>query len=215
MHQKWGSPDDMIVTRRAEDRASMAVLGADGHHLSLTDCIYRGDPRTGMWYYNSDADIFGDIHPLDLNLATDIATAVAELVTFGSRPIIYAPLGVGHHVDHQLAHAAAWQLREQGQRVVFYEDYPYVDPRYPFTPYSAENRHGLAVTLASGRTAELHPQLCPLSAENLQAKIDSVRAYSSQLQILFGGEEAMAAHVRNYALFVGQSSPAERIWVSP
>jgi hypothetical protein len=127
--------------------------------------------------------------------------------------MIYAPLGVGHHVDHQLALIAAWQLYEQGYTVVFYEDYPYADSHYPFTSYGAENRHTLAVTLATRKAAKLQPQLHPLSTKNLQAKIDSIGAYASQLQILFGDEAAMAAYVRDYALYVGQGSPAERVWV--
>jgi LmbE family N-acetylglucosaminyl deacetylase len=190
----------------------MARLGADYRLLAWLDCIYREGPERGVWYYNSAPEIFGEVQPDDWPLAAEIAAALVELIPNKDTVTIYAPLTVGHHVDHQLTHKAAWQLREQGYSVAFYEDYPYVDPRYPFTHLGAGNTYNLAAALAALRPAQLNPQLHLISEENLRAKIDSIRAYSSQLPVLFGGEEAMAKYVREYALYVGEGNPAERIW---
>ncbi len=214
MHQSWGNPAGAVATRQAEDQASLAILGADYVRLNLADCIYRGRPEAGEWYYTSDAAIFGQVHPADTSLAGAIAAGIAELVPAGAETILYAPLSAGHHVDHQLAHAAAWQLRRQGWQVLFYEDYPYVDPAYPFTrpaqPWEAE--HDLVTTLARRQSAQLLPQISYFSEEDLRAKIKSVAAYASQLAVLFGGEAAMAARLADYALAVGQGQPAERFW---
>jgi LmbE family N-acetylglucosaminyl deacetylase len=213
MHQQWGDPGDVVAARQAEDQASMKILGVDEYRLTLLDCIYRGKPAAGVWYYNSDSDLFGDIHPDDLSLTDQIAQAVAKLTPDPNSPLIYAPLTVGHHVDHQLAHTAAWKLYDQGYRLVFYEDYPYVDPNYPFTRHGAGNKYDLAAALATPRPAKLKPELRYLSEENLQAKIDSIQAYATQLNILFGGAAAMERYVREYALHVGAGRLAERVWL--
>jgi LmbE family N-acetylglucosaminyl deacetylase len=214
MHRHWGSPADVVGARQAEDRASMAILGADYLRLNLLDCIYRGRPEAGEWYYTGEADLFGQVHPAETGAAAAIAAAFLELVPFQPDTVVYAPLAVGHHVDHQLAHAAVWQLRQQGWTIAFYEDYPYADPGYPFTrpanPW--EHGHTLAAALAARAPAKLQPQLCYLSEADLQARIDSVAAYASQAPVLFGSQAAMAHHLRQYALRAGQGQPAERTW---
>jgi LmbE family N-acetylglucosaminyl deacetylase len=213
LHLSWGNPDGVVATRLAEDQASMKILGADSHRLPFLDCIYRGQPETDLWYYNSEPDIFGEIHSDDLPLASEIAAVLVELFPQKSETVIYAPLTVGHHVDHQLTHTAAWKLYQQGYSIVFYEDYPYADPHYPFTHHGAENQYDLAAALAAPRPKKLTPQIRPISEENLKAKLESIRAYGSQLQILFGGEAAMTRHVREYVRYIGEGSPAERIWL--
>lgn len=213
LHQDWGNPGDVVATRRREDEAALAILGVEGHYLFLPDCIYRGTALAGPWYYNSDADIFGQVHPADLALAAEIAQAVAERVTQPGETVIYAPLGVGHHVDHQLTHQAAWQLREQGYTLIFYEDYPYADPHYPFTRFGEDNFYNLAEALKEPRPARVSPQLYPFEEADLQAKIKSVAAYSSQASVLFGGEAAIASHLRTFAFYIGQDRPAERFWM--
>jgi LmbE family N-acetylglucosaminyl deacetylase len=210
MHARWGDPADVVATRRAEDQASVTVLGADFQRLGFKDCIYRGQPRAGEWYYNRNADIFGTIHPADKALSDEIARAVIELVS-KERTLIYAPLTVGHHVDHQLTHLAAWQLHQMGYTVSFYEDYPYADPEY--RPYDSNNSYPLQTTLATLQAADLQPELRFLSEANLAAKIDSIRAYASQLEMLFGDDAKMATRVRDYALQVGDGQLAERIWI--
>jgi LmbE family N-acetylglucosaminyl deacetylase len=213
LHRDWGDPGDAVATRRREDEAALAILGAAGHYLFLPDCIYRGASPAGPWYYNSDADIFGQVHPADMALAAEITQAGVEQVPQRSETVIYAPLGVGHHVDHQLTHRAAWQLRAQGYHIIFYEDYPYADPQYPFTRFGEGNQYDLAEALKEPRPARLSTHLYPLEEDDLQAKIRSVAAYASQLSSLFGSEAAMATHLRNFAFYIGQDRPAERFWM--
>lgn len=212
MHRAWGDPADVVAARQAEDQASLAVLGADYLRLNFTDCIYRGHPDRGQWFYNNDAELFGAVHPDDETLIQQIAAALLELIPLEEETIVYAPLSVGHHVDHQLVHAAAWELRRQGWPIAFYEDYPYADPGSRFAA-AGWSQYALAPTLAAQQAANLQPHLRFLSEENLQAKIDSVRAYGSQLETLFGSETAMTQQLHRYALHLGEGQPAERIWV--
>ena len=212
MHDGWATPGDVVAIRRAEDKAAMEILGVDYQLLDFTDCIYRGLPEEKIWYYNSNTDLFSQIHPTDLGLKHELSQTIARFISTDA--IIYAPLAVGHHVDHQLTHAAGLELRQQGYQVVFYEDYPYSDPNYPFTraPLEIETKHTLAATLV-GRQDLLQPEQRVLSPADLQAKLDSVRAYTSQMSMLFGGEAAMEEYITTYALTVGQGQPAERIWL--
>lgn len=207
MHRAWGAAGNVVAARQAEDQAAMQILGADYLRLNFTDCIYRGQPHTGEWYYTSDEDIFGKVHPAEIGLATSMANAVVEMAPAGDSTTLYAPLGVGHHVDHQLAHAAAWQLRGRGYRVLFYQDYPYADPafanRYP---------HTLEVTLAKRQAVNLQPRLYPLAEADLAAKIAAIRCYGSQLPILFNSHTNVEGYIRNYARHVGKGQPAARLW---
>ncbi|GAB4412521.1 MAG: PIG-L family deacetylase [Anaerolineae bacterium] len=212
MHQAWGNPADVIAVRQAEDRDSLAVLGADYLRLNFNDCIYRGHPERGQWFYNNDSELFGAIHPDDEPLIHQLVAALLELIPYEAETTIYAPLSVGHHVDHQLVHAAAWELRRQGWPIAFYEDYPYADPGSRFAA-AGWSQYALAPTLAAQQAARLQPHLRFLTEENLQAKLNSIRAYRSQLETLFGSEAAMTQQLRHYALRVGQGRLAERVWV--
>ncbi|MBN1219754.1 MAG: PIG-L family deacetylase [Anaerolineae bacterium] len=208
LHASWGNPDDIVATRRAEDRASMAILGADYLWLDFVDCIYRGNPEKGEWFYLNNDDLFGQVHPADLALVDKIVQAVVERIPKKKTTVVYAPLSIGHHVDHQLTHAAAWQLQQRGWPVVFFEDYPYVDSER-FVGWNLE------VVLAHLRQMNRHlkPRLQTFSEKDLQAKVDSIRAYASQLVALFNSEMEMAERVRGYAGQVGEGRAAERIWL--
>lgn len=213
MHRIWGDPGDIIATRRAEDQAAMAILGLEAAYLDFTDCIYRADPATGQWFYTSDAELFGEVRPGDLPLAQEIAAAVAALPISKAGTTIYAPLTVGHHVDHQLTHRAARLLLAQRYRVVFYEEFPYADPNYPYRHRPGEsNPYNLAFALAEPDKAGCQPDRIELSAADLVAKVESIQAYASQMRLLFGDAASMADYVRGYAWQVGQDGPAERLW---
>lgn len=212
LHEQWGNPGDVVAMRQTEDQNSLAILGADYLRLNFSDCIYRGEAQHNEWYYNSVDDLFGPIHPGDQSMVAKIVEAVVELVPLEAGLTLYAPLAVGHHVDHQVVNAAAWQLYQHGWRVLFYEDYPYTDPD---SLYAAQGRtvYTLENTLTIPQNAALQPQLHFLTEDNLQAKISSVTAYGSQLESLFGSESAMAERLRGYARRVGEGRLAERVWV--
>ena len=211
LHKTWGDPEDVVATRRAEDQAALAILGADYVRLNFTDCIYRGDAQAQAWYYPSDSDIFGEIHPAEHGLSNEMMRQIVEAAPHWQDARLYAPLAVGHHVDHQLARTAAWQLWLQGWDVSFYEDYPYADPDDTFR--KGHRAYDLKATLATWPEAKLQPRLRSLSAENLEAKINSIRAYFSQIPLLFKSETDMKQRVHTYALYVGEGSLAERIWI--
>jgi LmbE family N-acetylglucosaminyl deacetylase len=209
-HQRMGEVNDLISIRRAEDRSAMAVLGAESHWLTLQDAIYRGS-STGEWYYTSLADLFGSIHAGDRDLLRVIAAALTRCCEYARDPVFYAPLAVGRHVDHQLTHEAAWLLHEQGHSVAFYEEFPYSDPECSPIAQAADSsslQQAVAAIQARGASCE-HGYLDEV---DLQARIDSVCTYRSQLGSLLAPAELVSKQIRAFTRSYSPSRMVERLW---
>ena len=201
VHRSWGDPPDVLDMRTAEERMAMKVLGAEYRLLDAPEAMYRGPSGGGGWYYESREALFGEVHPDECYLPSQLAAVVDEMVPAGEVTIA-APLAVGHHVDHELTHAAARLLRHRGHEVVFYEDYPYAQ------------RPGLLEKAREAHAAQhWSARLVALTAADLAAKITALKAYRSQVPGLFGREEYMADLVTFYAEQVGGGKPAERVWL--
>src|SRR5215208_3138240 len=120
MHERWGlSANEVIASRQAEEAAAADVLGAQTRVLPFRDAIYRGD------YYQSNEDLFGAPSSEEASLPAAIAASIELGESPDASTRIYAPLGVGKHVDHQIVHLAARELARRGWDVWFYEDIPY------------------------------------------------------------------------------------------
>src|SRR5437867_4279280 len=68
LHERWQTPVEAVAVRRAEDLAALKVLGAEGTHLSVPDCIYRVDGVSGRYLYDSEESLFGELDLAELNL---------------------------------------------------------------------------------------------------------------------------------------------------
>jgi LmbE family N-acetylglucosaminyl deacetylase len=123
LEERWQLGESPIQGRRAEDLAAAKVLGAEAEFGPYADCVYRIDPETGKALYPDVESIFGEIHPDD----TVNRTALAMSFKLQPGDVIHAPLGVGHHVDHQLVRDMALALEEiyPDSPIFFYEEYPY------------------------------------------------------------------------------------------
>ncbi|WP_322493921.1 hypothetical protein [Chloroflexus sp.] len=73
--------------------------------------------------YYSRETLFGTPDPVD-PLMTTLHELCHHLRVQFPQAVIYAPLGVGQHLDHQLTCRIAAQLA--GPVVMWYEDFPYV-----------------------------------------------------------------------------------------
>ncbi len=206
LHTRWGEPDPAAGNRlrREEEAAALALLGLDPVWLAFPDAIYRPVP------YDSHAGIFGEVAAAEwATLLPAIGTALA--VTLAAHAVapstpLYVPLGVGHHVDHQLLHAAGVALGQAGWPVLFYEDYPYAAQPGVVAAQVA------AVTAALA-PARLQPDVRDVSA-TLDVKIAAIAAYASQISSLFPSVAALPGAVRAYAAEVGTAAglAAERYW---
>ncbi len=190
LHARWELEREATAARRTEDRAACALLGAEALHLDIPDCIYRSDPLTEAPLYTSDPDIFGPVHPADRAL---LAELIPRLATLPSAQEVLVPLTVGHHVDHVLVREAAEAV--WGQRIWYYEDYPYA-------------QEPGALEAALGDPKAWIPRTVPLREEDLQARIQAILAYRSQLSTFFTDRADLERQVRAYTARVG----GERLW---
>jgi LmbE family N-acetylglucosaminyl deacetylase len=206
-HGYWGNPPRPMPLRRAEDTAALMLLGADAWHLDYLDAVYRAGPD-GEWLYAHEEALWQKVSPVDPLAEAGIQGLVdrlAALIPPSDQALVYAPLGVGQHVDHQLIHTAARRLLTRGYRVAFYEDYPYA---------MKTGATQLAVTAAGAEKWQV--DTIPLVPADLVAKVSALNYYRSQMYVLFGGIEDMPNRVWAFA---ASRSPgtglAERLWRPP
>lgn len=198
-HQAWGlSPAEVVAARLREDEAAMEILGADRLWLGALDAIYRCPTD-----YTSRATLFGTPAPAD-PLLDELRRVVAALRRHLPDATIYAPLGVGSHVDHLQTFAAA--LECAGAHLRFYEDFPYVARAGELERRIAQLPGNWTVQSRELGTA-------------FEPKVAAVSAYASQLAELADSQlgrpsapaEAVAiiaGSLADYAAAVG----GERLW---
>jgi hypothetical protein len=123
-------------------------------------------------------------------------------VAAGEPVQLYAPLGIGRHVDHLLVFEAGSLLLARGFSVLFYEDFPYARHQQEY----------------ERRLAELpgwEPQLQRFGERALRASIDAFGYYRSQHAGVFPGESYEDA-MRAWAVQVSRrKGGAERFWAPP
>jgi LmbE family N-acetylglucosaminyl deacetylase len=201
LHQRWGLGLDAAQTvrrRREEDVAAAAVLGGDTLWLDFPEAIYRGSPAL----YQSDEALFGTVQAGDLPLDEQLAALFQRIAERAPLAAIYAPLGVGNHVDHQLCCSAADRLAQRKLNIKFYEDIPYI------TQSGALQARQAALGIA------MEPELVEISG-TLPTKIEAVQQFASQVPGLFGSEERMRQALRDYHGSLRRTYPGimiERFW---
>lgn len=114
------------AARRAEDEAFARAFGVTLAHGGWDDAVVR------RRRYRAPAQLFAPMRVDEQPLVEVVRAALQARVDGGCREIV-ASLGVGGHVDHQVAHAACRTL--VGADVRYYEDTPYV-----LTPYQLPRR---------------------------------------------------------------------------
>jgi LmbE family N-acetylglucosaminyl deacetylase len=201
LHRNWGlDAAQVIAGRRAEEAAAGAILGTTEIFLPFRDAIYRGAR------YTSDDVLFGTPAADEANLPGAIIAALGLRDSEREDIRLYAPLGVGRHVDHQQAFAAGVTLERRGWDVWFYEDLPYA----------------LRARARQDRIASAGVALSPAAAVDVtatwDAKIAAILAYPSQLPTVFAyvdcgsSREEIEAVMRTYATAAGAGRLAERFW---
>ena len=197
----WGlslDPCAAVERRREEDTAALEGVGADTLWLDFVDAVFRGTPP----FYPSEEGLFGSVHAGDLQVDQRLADIVGEIHRRAPIAAIYAPLGIGHHVDHQLVSSAADRLVQQRANVKFYEDFPYV------------TRPGALVARQKELGIQMEPELVEVSGQ-IRQKEEAIAAYASQVPTLFPSEDQMRQSVREYAASLRRAYPGimvERYW---
>ena len=200
---------DAAELRRLEDERYAYFSEASVIFLDLPDAVYRG--------YEGDAELLGrprddDPAPFEL-LRSEIVRLEPQMV--------YFPLGIGGHVDHQLCRDVGvallgeerrWVMPGPGfvGRVSFYEDFPYA-----WWGDSNPREDAAALDLPVGVNVEA--QYSDVS-DVLARKAAGIRVYASQLPRMFESDQAMLDDLYGFhakvALAGGVSGYAERYWAT-
>ena len=180
LQERWQTEQHAPAQRRAEDMLACQRLGVIPRYFSLSDCIYRRSPENGESLYNSELELFGEIHPAEISLVSLLIQELAQAIPRGAT--LVSPLTVGGHVDHRLVRAAAEGL---GLPVWYYADYPYV-----------QWLRTIPADLVSG----MKPFEFPVMDAGLAAWVESVAAYTSQISSFWFSLEDMEEEIRNYCL---------------
>ncbi|HEX6540286.1 MAG TPA: PIG-L family deacetylase [Ktedonobacterales bacterium] len=191
-------PAEATRQRRAEDQAAVESLGADVLWLDYLDAIFRGNPA----YYQGDDALFGNVNPADLSLDEELAGVFLAIHERAPLAALYAPLGIGHHVDHQLCCSAADRLAQRKLNVKFYEDFPYVTNSGALTARQRE----LNITMEA--------EMVEISGVS-RPKEEAVALYRSQLPGLFGSGDQMIRALNGYSSSIRKTQPGimiERYW---
>ena len=164
---------DYMALRRAEDRDAAAILGvADLRWLDLPEAPHRG--------YAAASELFGAVRDDDA-IWRPLADALAALIAERRPAQIFAPQGLGGHVDHRQAIRAVEAVAD-GIPVAWYRDTPYAIRNPQARPF---------VDAPDAGAAPIAPQL--------DRKIRAACAYRSQIGFQFGGPAATGDALRAFA----------------
>jgi 1,2-diacylglycerol 3-alpha-glucosyltransferase len=132
-------PVSLGAHRVQEELSASQLLGFSSQFLDETDAFLRRPA------YKSLRRLFGKPTKEDLDDLPALTQRIAALLRSITYDVLYAPLGVGWHVDHVLCHLAVRALNLNHQ-VVFYEEAPYC-----YIPHAVEYR---LAELGRWRTAQ-------------------------------------------------------------
>ncbi len=166
---------DYLAIRRAEDAEAARILGAAAvRNLDFPEAPHRG--------YDSAPALFGGPLVVD-EVWRPLSQAFGALRDELAPELVFAPQGLGRHVDHVQVVRAALKVWPAAC-VTWYRDTPYAirDPAArPLPGVPAGSPHAVPV------------------GDNLRIKLDACAAYRTQLGFQFGGEAAMRAKLAAFA----------------
>lgn len=174
--------------RRREDIVAMHSVNADFVHLSFADGIYRRSPLTGKLIYRNARERWVSPRIEDMAHIEELYLVLRRLCLDLGSILLVSPIGIGHHVDHQITAQVAVRLAAAGASLLFYEDFPYV----------ADARIGRG-DQDDPRAALARLQLTPAKhfvvPVDVEGKMALLRHYATQVPALFGDDDGMRARI--------------------
>ena len=184
---------DYMALRRAEDDNFARIAGiTNALHWDFREAPHRG--------YNSAPDLFAGIHSGD-DIWESIAEHLWDIADKYKPDIVFAPQGLGNHVDH-LQVICAVQSAELEEITAWYRDTPYA-LREPDAKPSELLPVGLVEVAVS------------LESNILDRKIEGACAHASQIGFQFGGAKEVRLKLTEFhaleAERAGMDGYAERL----
>ncbi len=167
-----------FAERRQEDIAAARLLGVETVHLGLLDAMYRRSASGAFFYPENTVAV-----PVDAEDQVVTGGALRALIqevvaryAQASPLYLFAPLGIGAHVDHVLVRNSAEAVFGQ-EALNYYEEIPYATRK--------EYRQWLA-DLGTGRVSAIwKPARVMLTPQEIEARIAAAACYISQIRGLF------------------------------
>jgi LmbE family N-acetylglucosaminyl deacetylase len=182
--------------RREEDQEFAACFGVELLRLDLPDFICR-HPNADL---RRVPDVLRDAAlSAGAPLVAEIYAKIEATLASGVREVV-GPLGVGHHVDHQLAFGAtrAIAVAHPQLQVRFYEDIPYAFWRNQL-PIRLDETHVLPDDRVDG-------------ASVADTKVKAIRCYRTQWPQVYPTLELWRDAFMHYARAQHEAVPFERTW---
>ena len=194
----FGPEVDYLAMRRREDiLASQRLSASSVRWMDLPEAPHRG--------YHSPTALFADVLPTD-EVGQALAPLLEAELAATAPQLVFAPQGLGLHVDHRQVMRAVQAVVPPTTPVLWYRDTPYII-RQP----DAQPAPELPVSLTE--------VAFPLTAAVLATKIAASQAYVSQTGFQFGGLEPVRAKLTLLAdaegKAVGLAQAVERFAVLP
>lgn len=176
-----------------EEVRALNIYGIDGFFAGFLDAPFRQP------VYQNAHHLFAS--PVaDDPMPKQVEQLVAALAKHNQGAILYAPLGVGRHVDHLIAFEAA-QGTGQFHAVHFYEDFPYT-VKAPGAIEARLDEIGIDLTAV---VTDIR--------EGFQKKIEAAGQYVGQISFLFGTFDAALMSMLEEAQRVLPGRLGERSWI--
>jgi LmbE family N-acetylglucosaminyl deacetylase len=208
MHQAWKLPYDAPAYRRKENSQAVTSLGGRESYLPFPCSIYRRDFKFQAYLYTSKAEIFSGDYSKEPEMLVLIQKELQRRLAEQSWELLIAPMGVGNHVDHVLVRSAvmrAFSGTKIGDKILFYEDFPYV--QQPGALHATIDHMGMQLSQCT---------IVPLTEGDISAKQRAFQFYTSQTKEVAGELGISTEEIREYnSLIAPQKAPfAERYWSS-
>jgi glycosyltransferase involved in cell wall biosynthesis/LmbE family N-acetylglucosaminyl deacetylase/SAM-dependent methyltransferase len=193
LHAKWHPTTNLFEERRQEDAKALSELGVrDFEHWNFAEAPYRR-AADGSYVYGTFDELHGQLASEDQSLRELITERImSRLEGSPETTILYFPLSLGRHVDHQVLFAIGLELNAAGKQVRFYEDYPYAEA-YDLNPREL-NWLSKTVSIA------------------IEPKLRAASAYTTQIPGLGGSVRSLEKRLRAFGSAAGRRSISERYW---
>lgn len=130
----YKSANELYAQRAIEDNDALKQVGANIINANFTEALWREKSKssklgefipefnliypTYRWHIKR-----GEVKTEDKNTINELSMLITNLDNNEHFDIIFAPAGVGNHIDHLVVKKAVEEIKNKN--VIFWEDYPY------------------------------------------------------------------------------------------
>lgn len=186
---------EVTELRKAESKEFFGALEVD------LDVLYLDRLDAPLRLGIQDDCVFDAVFPRSDEKEVEYLLAALEPMR-QEEGLLFAPLGLGGHVDHVLVHKATCTLARDGWATAFYEDLPYAAR---IKPADIERIVKNTQSKIGGPLRVLNIESC----SDATRKGRAIGVYRSQI------DQPMIDEIINYGEQLGSGAIAERVWCDP